>query len=166
MQKGRVLLSEMGRVLLSIVEDSCAAHDAVVGGSNAASVVSKFGKHARNARDNLVIAASKHGLGRQDVPPCFTLFAPVVVQADGRFAWAAGRVEAGDYVDLRAEMDVLIALSNTPHPLDPSDDSDGGGIRIQRFVSSIVATDDPCRVATAEAKRAFENTDAYLAELG
>ncbi len=120
LQKGRVLLSEMGRVLLSIIEDSSAAHDAVMGGSNAASVLEKFGAASRNARDNLIVAASKHGLGRQDVPPCITFFAPVVVGGNGRFLWRQDAISAGDYVDLRAEMDLLIALSNTPHPLDPS----------------------------------------------
>ncbi len=162
MRKGRVLLSDMGRVLLSIIEDTCGRHDAIVGGSTPASVMAKHGAPTRNTRDNLRLAASKFGMGRRDVPPCITFFAPVRTDADGRFVWDDGVVKAGDFVDLRAEMDLIVALSNCPHPLAPDPVFDPGPVEAIVFRAPPAGADDLCRTATAEAARAFENTDAFL----
>ncbi|MBX9709659.1 MAG: DUF1989 domain-containing protein, partial [Xanthobacteraceae bacterium] len=53
LQKGRVILSDMGRALLSIIEDTSAAHDALVGGSTAATSAVRYGEDShRNTRDN------------------------------------------------------------------------------------------------------------------
>jgi uncharacterized protein YcgI (DUF1989 family) len=77
LQKGRVLLSDMGRALFSITEDTSAAHDAVVGGSTAATNEAKYGKGSfRNTRENFILAAGKLGLDRRDVTSCVTFFAP------------------------------------------------------------------------------------------
>ena len=74
------------------------------------------GASERNTPDNLRLAAGKHGLDRRDIPPCMTFFAPVAVAEDGALAWEAGLVRPGQHVDLRAEMDLLVAISNCPHP--------------------------------------------------
>ncbi|MGH2340219.1 urea amidolyase associated protein UAAP1 [Segnochrobactraceae bacterium EtOH-i3] len=157
-RNGRVLLSDMGRVLAALVEDSCGAHDALVGGSTPASVAKRFpGVSVRNTRDNLVLAAGKHGLARKDVPPVFTLFAPVRVDAAGRFGWVPGKVKAGDFVTLKAEMNLLVALSNTAHPLDPDAVAKPGAVIATRFRSAEPAT--IARTLSPEAVRAYENTD-------
>src|SRR5258707_151889 len=91
--KGRVLLSDMGRVLMSLTEDSSGAHDALLGGSTAASNLRKYGHEAtRNSRDNFILAVGKYGLGRRDIPPCITFFAPVRTDAAGRVTLQAGGV--------------------------------------------------------------------------
>lgn len=158
-QKGRVLFSDMGRVMLSVTEDSSGgAHDLLVGGSNAAANAAKYpGAITRNTRDNLVLAAGKLGLARRDIPMALTLFAPVrVSDDDGHFEWQPGLLNGGDYVDLRAEMDLLVALSNCPHPLDPSPTYAPNPAEITRYRAT-VAADDLSRTATAEAVRGFEN---------
>lgn len=161
--KGRVLLSDMGRVLMSVTEDSSGAHDALLGGSTAASNLRKYGHEAtRNSRDNFILAVGKHGLGRRDIPPCITFFAPVRTDAAGRFTWQAGAVKQGDFVDLRAEMNVLVALSNCPHPLDPDPQWSPRPIRAIVWRSGEPARDDFCRHRTDEAVRAFDNTDAVF----
>jgi urea carboxylase-associated protein 2 len=161
--KGRVLLSDMGRVLMSLTEDSSGAHDALLGGSTAATNLSKYGHEAsRNSRDNFILAIGKHGLGRRDVPPCITFFAPVRTDAAGRFAWQPGVVKQGDFVDLRAEMNVLVALSNCPHPLDPDPLWAPKPIRAIVWRSGEPASDDFCRHRTDEALRAFDNTDGVF----
>lgn len=163
--KGRVLFSDMGRVMLSIVEDSCGAHDLLAGGSTPASVrASGRNGPARNTRDNLRLAAGKHGLSPRDVPPCISFFAPVRTDADGRLVWVPDRRSPGDFVDLRAEMDLVVALSNCPHPLDPAC-GEPPAVVATRFLASPAGADDPCRTATAEAARGFANTDAHLASL-
>ncbi len=158
-QKGRVLFSDMGRVLLSITEDSSGgAHDVLLGGSTAAANTVRYpGATTRNTRDNLVLAAGKLGLSRRDIPMALTLFAPVrVSDDDGHFAWRPELLNGSDYVDLRAEMDLLIAVSTAPHPLDPSPGYAPNPVEITRYRAS-VAGDDLSRTATAEAMRGFAN---------
>jgi urea carboxylase-associated protein 2 len=162
LRKGRVILSDMGKVIFSIVEDTGCAHDALVGGSTAATNAGKYGGDHRNTRDNFILAAGKLGFSRIDIPLPVTFFAPVDVDADGRFVWNEAKRANHDFVDLRAEMDLLIALSNCPHPLDPAPNYAPGALELTRFRIP-VAADDFCRSGSAESIRAFENTDAALA---
>jgi urea carboxylase-associated protein 2 len=156
--KGRVVFSDMGRVLFSVIEDSSGAHDALMGGSTAPSNAARYGDGTRNTRDNLVIAAGKLGLDRRDIPSVLTLFAPVRVQEDGALVWRGELSHPGeDYVDLRAEMELLVALSNCPHPLDPGPDYAPAPVEVTRYRAPTPAADDLCRTATAEAVRGFEN---------
>jgi urea carboxylase-associated protein 2 len=161
--KGRVVLTEMGRVAFSLTEDSSGAHDAIVGASTAASMAALHGPGPwRNSRDNFVAAAMKLGLDRRDVPACLTLFAPAVVRADGLLGWEPARRHAGQFVDLRAELDLLVVLSNCPHPLDATPPAALGPVRAVRFAAPPPGADDACRCAGIEAKRAFAATDRYL----
>lgn len=159
--RGRVIFSDMGRVLLSIVEDSCGAHDALVGGSTVGSNARRYGDGPyRNTRDNLLLAAQKLGLDARDIPPCVTFFAPVRIDEAGRFVWTDAMRTSGDYVDLRAEMDLLVALSNCPHPFDPAPDYAPAPVEVLRFRAVAPGPDDLCRTATTEARRGFDNNAA------
>lgn len=164
LRKGRVILSDMGRVLFSIVEETTGgAHDTLAGCSTAATNEARYHTTTlRNTRDNFILAAGKLGLDRRDVHPCISFFAPVNVDAEGRFQWDASRRRAGDFIDLRAEMDVLVALSNCPHPLDASPAYAPGDSEIVRYRAGRVEDDDLCRTASAEAARAFENNAFFL----
>lgn len=155
LRKGRVLFSDMGRVMLSIAEDSSGAHDALTGGSG---VTGAGTPTERNTRDNMVLAVAKLGLDRRDLPALLTLFAPVRVDAEGRFFWNGALLAGDDWIDLRAEMDLLIALSNTRHPLDPAK-GDVPAVTVSRLAARPVPADDLCRTATAEAIRGFQNNE-------
>ena len=161
LSKGRVLFSDMGRVLMSITDDTTAGrHDFIAGGSTPFSNNRRYGDDTlRNSRDNFRLAVGKYGMGVKDVPPCVTFFAGVQVGEDGRFTWSGGHDKAGDYVDLRAEMNVLAVLSNCPHPLDPSPVYAPKSIEAIVWDSPEPDEDDLCRTATEEAVRGFENTD-------
>jgi len=156
--KGRVLFSDMGRVLASVIEDAGGAHDALVGGSNGASNAARYGAGAgRNTRDNMILLASKRGLSKRDLPPTLSFFAPVRVDAAGAFVWRADLANGPAYVELRAEMDPLIAISACPHPLDPNPACAPGPIEVTRMIARASKPGDLCRTATAEAVRSFEN---------
>jgi urea carboxylase-associated protein 2 len=158
LQKGRVILSDMGRVMFSIVEDTSCMHDTLSGGSTAVTNAARYGQvPTRNTRDNFILAAGKLGLDRRDVIPCISFFAPVNVDSTGRFAWNESGRSAGDFVDLRAEMNMLIALSNCPHPLDPAAIYDPKPVEVICYAAGPAASDDPCRTGSTEAVRAFEN---------
>ena len=132
LSKGRVILTDMGRVFLSLIEDTSGAHDLLMGGSTPASVLAAHGAPSRNTHENFLAAASKLGLGLRDIPPCVTFFAPVSLDAEGRFGWNGARKKAGDFVDLRAEMDLVLVLSNCAHPLDPARPAANGPVTVVR----------------------------------
>ncbi|MBB4105387.1 urea amidolyase associated protein UAAP1 [Allorhizobium borbori] len=157
LSKGRVIFSDMGRVMFSITEDSSGAHDCLVGGSTAATNARYKGALLRDTRDNFVKLAMKIGLDRRDIPAALTLFAPVRVDTEGRFFWNPNLLNSGDYVDLRAEMDMIVGFSNCPHPLDPNPVYAPKPVTVTRLSARPVETDDLCRTATAEAIRGFEN---------
>jgi urea carboxylase-associated protein 2 len=163
LSKGRIVLSDMGRVMLSLIEDTSGAHDLLVGGSSPASTLAKFGAEARNTHENFLAAASKVGLDIRDIPPCVTVFAPVSLDDAGRFVWNASRKRPGDFVDLRAEMNLVVVASNCAHPLDPAGSPALGPVTLVKHLAQPAAADDLCRTASPEAARAFAFTDRLFA---
>jgi urea carboxylase-associated protein 2 len=165
---GRLLLSDMGRVLFSILEDEAGTHDCFCGASNEASNARKYGDGANhgahpNARDRFLIAAGKHGLTRKDVHPCINLFKGVRVEADGGLVFEGGPFPAGRSLTLRAEMDLLVVLANCPHVLDPRPGYTVTPVRAAAWRGEPAAQDDPIRNATPEGLRAFLNVEDYYA---
>jgi urea carboxylase-associated protein 2 len=169
--RGRVLLSDMGRVLCSVVADSCGWHDTLTGHSDSSLVATKYGRKRyqearndahRNGRDNFLIELGKYGLGKQDIVPSVNFFSKVTTDADGRFAFVAGHSRPGAYVELRAEMNVLVVLAAVPHPLDPAATYTPRPIELVVERGDPPTADDPCRVSREETKRAFENTERYF----
>jgi urea carboxylase-associated protein 2 len=157
--KGRVILSDMGRVMLSVIEDTSGAHDLLVGGSTPASTLATFGATTRNTQENFLAAGSKIGLDIRDIPPCVTFFAPVLLDDAGRFIWSESRKRPGDFVDLRAEMNLFVVASNCAHPLDPARPAASGPVSLIVHRAPPAAKDDPCRTASPEMARAFAFTD-------
>jgi urea carboxylase-associated protein 2 len=157
---GRVLFSDMGRVLASITDDRSGRHDALSGGSNQAGNRRKYGDApCRNTRDNFLLGTAKLGLGPRDVGPCISLFAPIATDAGGKLVWEEGVVQSGCFVDLRAEMNLLTLLSTCPHPLDPAPSYDPQPVEAILWRADPPDADDYCRTATEETIRGFENTD-------
>jgi uncharacterized protein len=161
--KGRIILSDMGRVLFSLIEDSSGAHDLMVGGSTPASASGAYGVASRNTQENFIAGAAKIGLGPRDIPPCVTFFAPVSLDSNGRFIWNGKAKKPGDFVDLRAEMNVILVLSNCAHPLNPTRPSPARPVTLVRYRAPAAGVEDPCRTGSAEAVRAFAFTDRLFA---
>lgn len=164
--KGKLLLSDMGRVLFSIVEDEAGTHDAFCGTSNAATNEAKYGEGRNsgafpNGRDRLLLGSAKHGLYRRDVHPCVNLFKGTRIQEDGTITPVVGPFDAGRTVVLRAEMDVIVVLANCPHVLDPRDTYTVTPLRVSAWRGAVTPEDDPIRNATPEGLRAFQNVEDY-----
>jgi uncharacterized protein len=168
---GWLLLSDMGRALFSITGDTSAGgHETLTGGTTAATITHKYGaggdylklrnERYTNDRDNFIAALGRHGLDKRDIVPNFNLFARVEIESDGGFRYVDART-AGAYVDLRAELDVLVAVSATPHVLDPSAVYQPGPLRFTVWQSPPPTQDDRCRTRSDEATRVFQNTDGY-----
>jgi urea carboxylase-associated protein 2 len=161
--QGSLLLSDMGRVLVSIEADDAGTHDAFCGPSSAASLARR-GVDGRNsgampnARDRLLLGAGKHGLGRRDVHPCLNLFKGVRIAEDGTVEPQLGPFAPGRTVVLRAEMDVIVVVANCPHVLDERP-WQVTPLRATAWRGPVTAEDDPIRNATPEGLRAFLNTE-------
>lgn len=165
--QGKLLLSDMGRSLMSIVADTCGKHDAFCGASNPKTNAAKYGDGGNytphpNARERFLIALAKHGLGKQDVMPNVNFFKSVRIEADGAMTWVENASKAGDYVELRADMNVLVVIANTPHVLDPRPVYACTPLRVTAWRHEPADACDPIRNATPEAQRAFLNVDDYF----
>lgn len=165
--QGKLLLSDMGRVLMSLLEDSAGTHDAFCGTSNAATNAAKYGE-GRNSgpypsgRDRFLLGAAKHGLQRRDVHPCVNLFKGARIAADGTIVPQIGPFAPGRSVILRAEMDVIVVIANCPHVLDPRPAWSVSPLRATAWRGPITPEDDPIRTATPEGLRAFLNVEDYF----
>jgi uncharacterized protein YcgI (DUF1989 family) len=67
---------------------------------------------------------------------------------------------AGDWVELRAEQELLVILSTAPHPLDPSPTWRPSGVRIELRDGPPPDELDPARLHRPESARALERTTA------
>jgi urea carboxylase-associated protein 2 len=165
--QGKLLLSDMGRVLMSIVEDGAGTHDTFCGTSNAATNAAKYGNGANsgphpNARDRLLLGAAKHGLQRRDVHPCVNLFKGARIATNGAISPDVGPFAPGRAVTLRAEMGVIVVIANCPHVLDPRKSWTVTPLRATAWRGPVTPEGDPIRTATPEGLRAFQNVEDYF----
>lgn len=166
--RGHILMTDMGNSLVSIVEDSLGWHDPLGGHITSTMVASKYGRHNyqqfrndfhRNARDNFLIELSKHGMGLADIVANVNFFSKVVVDAEGRMAFAPHHCPAGARVGLRTEMDILLVLANCPHPLAPSGEYPRARVEVEIFPSDPPGNDDFCRNFRPECGRTLALTE-------
>lgn len=169
--RGFVCYSDMGRVLMSITEDSCGWHDTICGLSNAQMIHEKYGEGRfeelrnafhQNGRDSLLIEMGKWGLGRRDLVSNVNLFSKVVVNDDGDLKFDEGNSQAGNFIDLRAEMNNLVVLSTAPHPMAPKGEYNPQPVQLTAWSSGEVSEEDYCRNFRPENVRGFENTERWF----
>ena len=146
---GHVLYSDMGRVLCSITADARGWHDPLCG----------FTSRTRN---NLLTETARNGLGARDLGPTVNFFSKVTVATDGGMHFVEGHPRAGDFVELRAEMNLLVILDTGRHPLDPNPLHPPKAARIQVLAGEPAGPEDPCRLRCPENARGFINTERYF----
>ena len=125
---GSRLYSSEGRVMLRITADTCGRHDTLGGACSSESntvrySLDKGGMH--NCRDSFMYAlchcreAGVLGLSKRDIAPNINFFMNVPVTPNGRLSFEDGISGAGKYVELKAEMDVVVLISNCPQLNNP-----------------------------------------------
>jgi urea carboxylase-associated protein 2 len=160
---GRLLLSDMGRVLMSLLADDAETHDPFCGPSNERTPGAGHNWNGRpNARERLLLGAGKFGLGRKDVHPCINWFKGVRVAPDGTLTVQASPSIPGRSVVLRAEMNVIVVLTNCPHVLDRRAHYSVTPLRVSAWRGPVTPLADPVRNATPESLRAFLNVEEYF----
>ena len=171
--RGHVLMSDMGRALLSITADTCGWHDPLGGHGSAALVAAKYGErdyqHARNdwhrnAHDNFLIELAKHGLGARDLVANVNLFSRLDTDAEGRLTFHPANSHPGTSIDLRAEMNVLVVLNTCQHPLDPNPAYAPKPVKLTLLKTPPPGPDDFCRKFRGENERSFTLTERYFAQ--
>ena len=121
---GTVLLSNQGNPMLSIVADTCGRHDTIGGACSAESNTVRYAlekHHMHSCRDSFLLALAKwdNGLDKRDLSSNINFFMNVPVTPEGGLTFEDGISEAGRYVEMRAEMDVIILISNCPQLNNP-----------------------------------------------
>ncbi len=125
LEKGSVLYSQFARPMMTLADDSCGGHDTIFGCCSFAVDQMRYGQsNAECCQRNFERELARYGLGPEHVVANANFFMNVPVAADGLVEITDGQSRPGDFVDLRAEMDVIAVLSNCPQELNPAA---GGG---------------------------------------
>ena len=120
--KGHVLWSDLANPMMTIVEDTVGVNDVICGSCSRPLDEVRYGDKATDGcMENFEAAIEPWGLERKDIPMCFNIFLNYPVAASGGVSLEDTEPPSrpGDYIDLRAEMDLLIAISNCPQINNP-----------------------------------------------
>jgi hypothetical protein len=125
---GSVLYSNNGNAMLTITADTCGRHDTLGGACAAESNTVRYDLAKRpmhSCRDNFMHAINhspcvhERDISKRDISANINFFMNVPVTATGELSFADGISGAGKYVEMRAEMDVLVLISNCPQLNNP-----------------------------------------------
>jgi len=133
LRTGSVLLTNEGRPLLTVVDSTCAYHDTIGGACSPESNTLRYGHHTRHQHacvDNFLAALAPWGMGKRDIVSNVNWFMNVPVEDDGTLGIVDGISAPGLYVELRAERDTLVAISNCPQINNPCNGFDPTPIQL------------------------------------
>ena len=122
---GSRLISTGGNVLLEIVADTVGRHDTLGGACATESNTVRYAlekKTMHACRDSWLLAVAERddlGLTKRDLTHNINFFMNVPVTEDGGLRFADGVSGPGQYVELRAETDVIALISNCPQLNNP-----------------------------------------------
>ena len=122
LRAGSVLLSNEGRPMMTITATSVEYHDTIGGACSCESNTLRYGHHTKSQHacvDNFLDANVRVGRGKRDMVSNINFFMNVPVEADGALGIVDGISAPGLMVDLRAEMDVEVVVSNCPQINNP-----------------------------------------------
>lgn len=134
--QGHTLFSSRANPVLFIKEDTVGLHYSGGGFCTEEINYLRFKVHdTKNCADNLTEAFRPYGINREDFDfdCCFNIFMNLTFQPDGSMKLEEPLSRPGDYIDLRAEMDAIIAISNCPQDRNPCNAFNPTSTRIQVF---------------------------------
>lgn len=128
---GHKLYSDLARPLFTIINDTYGHHDTIGGCCSEPSNSALYGvENSTGCRENFLRQLAEYNLGRRDIVPNVNLFMSVPVGTDGKMEIAKGNCQPGEFIDLKAEMDVLAVLSNCPQINNPCNDFNPTPVRV------------------------------------
>lgn len=168
--KGHALYSDMGRILLSILEDSFGAHDPISGLLTQEELEQRFGHRPyqkfrndwhQSGLSQMWTEIGKYALDIRDLSSVVNLFGAVTVSEKGELKWDPSRIKPGNSILLRAEMDTLVVLAATQHPFDPRKHWDPLPLNVQITRLELALEDNPAWKNSPQNQRGFANTFLY-----
>ena len=113
---GDVLYSNRSTRMFTIVADDVGRHDFLYSSCSVEMYRIQYGEPGDhpNCLDSISRALAEHGVLPHLVPTAFNFFMNATVQPDGRLVLATPRSHAGDALELRAEMDLAVAVTACP----------------------------------------------------
>lgn len=130
---GTRLLSNDGNLMATVTADTSGDHDTSAGACSCEANTVRFGHHTRYmhaCRENFVVELARHGMDKRDIVSNINFFMNVPILPDGELAIVDGASKPGDYVELRAEIDVLCVISNCPQVNNPCNGFNPTPIRV------------------------------------
>lgn len=127
------ILSNAGRVMATVTADTSGDHDTSAGACSTEANTVRFGHHTRYmhaCRENFLLELSRYGMEKRDIVSNINFFMNVPILPNGDLAIVDGASKPGDYVELRAEMDVLCVISNCPQVNNPCNGFNPTPIRV------------------------------------
>lgn len=161
-----VLMSDRGVGLASVTGSSLEWHDCLGGHSvdsqvPPSSYAAERNDWRRSARDLFLVELAKYGRTARDLHGCVNFFAKVATGDDGSLIFVPGHAEAGDWVTLRAEVDLLLIFATSPHPMDPA--WAPASVRAKVRPAAPYDEDDPSMTFRDESARALQVAKAVFA---
>jgi len=131
---GTQLLSNEGVPMMTITATTCEYHDTIGGACSRESNTLRYGHHTAHQHacvDNFLDAGSRHGLTKRDLVSNINWFMNVPVGADGTLGIVDGISAPGLAVSVRAEIDVLVLISNCPQINNPCNGFDPTPVQLR-----------------------------------
>lgn len=122
LREGTRLLSNEGRSLMTITGSAVEYHDTIGGACSCESNTLRYGHHTKSQHacvENFLEANLWEGRAKRDIVSNINFFMNVPVEADGALGIVDGISAPGLTVDLRADMDVIVVVSNCPQINNP-----------------------------------------------
>jgi urea carboxylase-associated protein 1 len=122
LKSGARLLSNEGRQMMTIIATAVEYHDTIGGACSCESNTLRYGHHTKAQHacvDNFLDANLRDGRNKRDMVSNINFFMNVPVEADGALGIVDGISAPGLTVDLKAEMDVIVVVSNCPQINNP-----------------------------------------------
>jgi urea carboxylase-associated protein 1 len=139
---GTRLMSSEGNPMLEIVADTVGRHDTLGGACATESNTVRYAldkRHMHACRDSWMLAVAEHeefGLSKRDITQNINFFMNVPVTAEGGLTFADGVSGPGKYVEMRAEMNVIVLISNCPQLNNPCNDYNPTPIEVLVWAAS------------------------------
>ncbi|NAZ84944.1 urea amidolyase associated protein UAAP2 [Kineococcus indalonis] len=130
---GTVLRSQFGTALMTVVGNEVERQDTIGGACGKESNTLRYGHHTAHqhgCRENFLAEAARHGLGARDLVSNLNWFMNVPVEPDGSLGIVDGISAPGKRVAVRADVDVLVIVSNCPQVNNPCNDFDPTPLRM------------------------------------
>ncbi len=110
---GHILYSNRSNPMLRILTDKVGRHDFLLTPCSPETFKIIYNNHAHHPScfQNLLEHLAPFGIAPDRIPTTFNVFMNVQIAPDGELTIAPPTSKAGDYIDLRAEMDLIVGVT-------------------------------------------------------